>query len=208
MYNNKLVRKEERAHRDEMNLLEFPIGLVSDRVPIDPATGKEVTEIRFHRKIFDGAVTREQEWIVRGDPAFGGLPRGYDLDIFTAIMSEWSKTSFQHRLVSLGSTYRLLLSTGKRDRPEDYQRVELGVGRRGLRRRVRGPAPRRSGLAARGAAPPGPPALALRVGWRRSRREASGCCPGGGWWRGRSPGSGSPGGSPGTTSTSRTRARP
>jgi hypothetical protein len=129
MPNKKLVRKEERVHRDEMNLLEFPIGLVSDRVPIDPATGKEVTEIRFHRKIFDGAVTREQEWIVRGDPAFGGLPRGYDLDIFTAIMSEWSKTSFQHRLVSLGSTYRLLLSTGKRDRPEDYQRVELGVRR-------------------------------------------------------------------------------
>jgi hypothetical protein len=93
-----------------MNLIEFPIGLADRRVPIDPMTRTEIVEIRFDSFITEGGAHKDQHWVARGDR---GLPRGYDLDIFTAIMGEWSKSNFQNRLISLGSTYSILKTTGK-----------------------------------------------------------------------------------------------
>jgi hypothetical protein len=85
--NEQLVRKEGGLHHDEMNLVEFPIGIIADRVPIDPATGAEHLEIRLERTITDDGQAKPQRWIVHGEPTHGGLPRGYDLDVFTAIMT-------------------------------------------------------------------------------------------------------------------------
>ena len=129
MLTKELVREEERAHQDEMNLIEFPIGIIADRVPIDSSTGREVTEIILQRTVTEAGAQREQTWIMRGDPGYGGLPRGYDLDVFTAIMTEWSKSDFQYFLISVGSIYRFLHATGRRDRPEDYQRLEMAMRR-------------------------------------------------------------------------------
>jgi hypothetical protein len=121
------VKREERPHRDEMNLVEFPIGISDRRVPLDPTTGLEVVEIRFDTFITDGSVRKDQHWIARGDR---GLPRGYDLDVFTAIMTEWSKCDFQNRLISLGSTYSLLARTGKDTaQTRNYQRFYRAVDR-------------------------------------------------------------------------------
>ncbi len=129
MLAKELVREEERPHRDEMNLIEYPLGLVAERVPIDPATGKEFCEIRFQRTITEGEVRKEQTWIIAGDPRKGGLPRGYDLDVFTAFMTEWSKNNFQHYLVSLGSIYHILKVTGKDDKGRNYRRVTQAIQR-------------------------------------------------------------------------------
>jgi hypothetical protein len=124
---NKRLVEEERTHRDEMNLIEFPIGIADRRVPIDQVTGLEVVEIRFDSFITDGGVRKEQHWVARGDR---GLPRGDDLDIFTAIMTEWSKSDFQNRLVSLGSTYSILKMTGKdATQTKSYRRFYKGIDR-------------------------------------------------------------------------------
>jgi hypothetical protein len=127
MTNQELVKEENKRHRDEMNLIEFPIGALAERVPIDPSTGQERTEMRLARTITDNGECKEQVWIMRGDPNYGGLPRGYDLDVFTAIMTEWGKSDFQNYLISLGSVYRFLHATGRRDRPEDYARLEKAL---------------------------------------------------------------------------------
>ena len=105
--------EKERPHRDkEMNLIEFPIGIVSERVPLDPSTGQEAMELLMQRTITDGGVAREQKWVVVGHPKYGGLPRGFDLDVYNAIMTLWSRSDFKHRIVSLGSAYQLLQMAG------------------------------------------------------------------------------------------------
>jgi hypothetical protein len=127
--NNELVRKEDRPHRDEMNLIEFPIGVVSERVPIDPSTGQEVRELVMQRTITDGGQMHEQKWVVRGHPDYGGLPRGFDLDVYNAIMTLWSRSDFQHRIISLGSIYQLLQMAGKSDQGGNYRRFHKAMDR-------------------------------------------------------------------------------
>jgi plasmid replication initiation protein len=120
------VKKEERSHRDEMNLLEFPIGLVAERVPTDPATGAEFSEIIFERTIEEKEATKIQRWKVKGDR---GLPRGYDLDVFTALMTLWSASNFESRLISIGSAYFVLQQSGKSDGGEQYARFRKAIDR-------------------------------------------------------------------------------
>jgi len=129
MVNQHEVKHSEKPYRDEMNLVEFPIGAIAERVPIDPKTGQEHTEIKIERTITEGGERKQQSWTMRGDPGYGGLPRGYDLDVFTAIMAEWSRCDFKVDLIPLGSVYQLLQATGRRSRGEDYDRIELAMRR-------------------------------------------------------------------------------
>jgi hypothetical protein len=126
MEHHQLVKKEERSHRDEMNLLEFPIGLVADRVPINPATGVEYSEIVFERNIEEKEGAKVQRWIVKGDR---GLPRGYDLDAFTALMTLWGAYNFETRLISIGSAYSILQRSGKSDGGDQYKRFRKAIDR-------------------------------------------------------------------------------
>ena len=92
-----------QVHREEMNLIEHPIGIVSDRVPINPATGREYTEICFEQEITDAGKVVAKRWVVSGEAARGGLPRGFDLDVLTAIIAEWGRRTFDGHLISLQS---------------------------------------------------------------------------------------------------------
>lgn len=123
------VTEENKSHRDEMNLLEFPIGIIADRVPTDPATGTEITEIAVERTISEQGTPKTQKWIVRGDPNYGGLPRGLDLDVYTAFMTLWGRSNFQHRIISLSSTYSILKLAGKSDQGNNYRRFARAVDR-------------------------------------------------------------------------------
>lgn len=116
-------------HREEMNLIEHPIGIVSDRVPIDPLTGKEFTEIRFEQQISDNGNRVTKEWVVSGELGRGGLPRGFDLDVLTAIMVEWSRNNFEGHLVSLKSVYSILKTAGRNTNKQEYDRFEETMNR-------------------------------------------------------------------------------
>jgi hypothetical protein len=130
MLDPQLVRKEDWQHREEMNLIEFPIGLLADRVPINPETGLEHNTISFERTVFEDGVAREQRWVVVGQHEYGGLPRGSDLDVFASLMTRWSKANFEGRLISLGSSYRVLLETlGRRPNGEEYARFKKSINR-------------------------------------------------------------------------------
>jgi hypothetical protein len=125
------VKKEERPHRDEMNLIEYPIGIVGERVAIDKETKRERHELIFERKSSHrNQLEKEQRWIVRGDPNYGGLPRGYDIDVFNALMTVWSQSDFEHLLVSLGTAYKVLKVTGKDvTQTKSYRRFYQAVDR-------------------------------------------------------------------------------
>jgi hypothetical protein len=117
------------GHRDEKNLVEHPFGLLSERVPIDPETGREAIRIVFEQTITEDGKPYRKEWIVSGNPERGGLPRGIDNDIFTAVMTQWSRSGFRDRLISLGSSYDLLTRAGRSPNKREYQRLKQGISR-------------------------------------------------------------------------------
>ena len=91
MHDQQRVKKEEKPHRDEMNLVEFPIGIIADRVPLDPNTKQEISELVLERKITDNGEVRLQKWIVYGPSKYGGLPRIAD-DLALAMASLRART--------------------------------------------------------------------------------------------------------------------
>src|SRR5918995_4430843 len=85
-----LARLTKLIQRDELNIVEHVIGIAAERVPIDPATKREITSIRVERTIHEAnGIKADGFWEATGDPNHGGLPRGYDLDLFNAIMAVW-----------------------------------------------------------------------------------------------------------------------
>src|SRR5690349_18758741 len=87
-----VIRLRGAIQRDELNFVEHVLGIAGERVPKSRETGQEISSIRVERTIRDmNGLTVEGFWEVTGDPTHGGLPRGYDLDLFTAIMAVWSR---------------------------------------------------------------------------------------------------------------------
>ena len=87
-----LDRLRKAVQRDELNFVEHVLGIAGERVPKNKATEQEITSIRVERSIQDlHGLTVDGFWEVTGDPNHGGLPRGYDLDLFTGIMAVWSR---------------------------------------------------------------------------------------------------------------------
>ncbi len=67
--------------------------------------------------------------MVTGDPNYGGLPRGYDLDVLTALLTLWSRGNFQSQLLSVGSAYHLLQLTGRDITTRNYRRFNQALDR-------------------------------------------------------------------------------
>src|SRR4051794_6322463 len=104
-----VARLHKAIQRDEMNIVEHVIGIAAERVPIDPATGREVTSIKVERTVREtGGRRMDGFWEATGVPNHGGLPRGYDLDLFNAVMAVWSRGDPRQRLISVRSLYQLL----------------------------------------------------------------------------------------------------
>ena len=90
--NEEVERLRKVVQRDELNFVEHVLGIAGERVPKNKASGQEITSIRVERSIQDmNGLTVDGFWEVTGDPNHGGLPRGYDLDLFTGIMAVWSR---------------------------------------------------------------------------------------------------------------------
>jgi Replication initiator protein A len=125
-----LDRLRKAVQRDELNFVEHVLGIAGERVPKNKATEQEITSIRVERSIQDlHGLTVDGFWEVTGDPNHGGLPRGYDLDLFTAIMAVWSRGDHRQRLISVGSLYKLLQLTGRDAQTRSYRRLRAGLDR-------------------------------------------------------------------------------
>jgi hypothetical protein len=123
------TKPAENLTQEEMTLIEFPIGLISDRLPNDPQTGKEVTKISFEQWIRLPSGERvKQEWNVVS-PEEPGLPRGADLSVLFLLLQIWCEQGFQNKQVRFGSIYQLLQRMGMPDDAQYYKRVRKSLER-------------------------------------------------------------------------------
>src|SRR4051812_13035611 len=109
--------------RDELNLAEFPITLLSDRVP------KGCKTLIFEDKVFDRqhgeVVTRKLT--VSGSDAYG-LPTAVDDEVLVALLQLTKLDGFQDPKVRL-SRYELLRILGWKDVGKNYQRIDEALNR-------------------------------------------------------------------------------
>jgi hypothetical protein len=109
--------------RDELNLAEFPITLLSDRVP------KGCKTLVFEDTVFDRqhgeVVTRKLT--VTGSDAYG-LPTAIDDEVLVALLQLTKLDGFLDPKVRL-SRYELLRILGWKDVGKNYQRIEEALNR-------------------------------------------------------------------------------
>lgn len=114
------MRQKEPAleiGKDEMNLVEYPITLLSKRHESKTKT------IEFSDTITgDGGRLIKREWIVTGSDKYG-LPLAQDNDVLLAIMAIGKEQDFQSRKI-LFSRYRLCQIMGWKLGGANYKRVE------------------------------------------------------------------------------------
>jgi plasmid replication initiation protein len=120
---------KELLNHEEMNLVEYPIGLISDRPPIDRQTKIEVKTFSWERWISLPDGTRVlQQWKVTGSDEYG-LPRGFDFCVLFLLIQLWSEQGFVGKRVEAGSIYRLLTRLGLPDEGHSYKRVRDALDR-------------------------------------------------------------------------------
>jgi hypothetical protein len=114
---------------EEMNLVEFPIGLIGDRPPRDPETGKEVKTFEWEKWIsLPGGERVKQQWTVTGSDKYG-LPRGFDFCVLFLMIQIWAEQGFRQKIVEIGSIYRMLKRMGLPDDPHYYNRIREALDR-------------------------------------------------------------------------------
>ena len=74
--------QEARISKEEMNIAEYPITLLSGTVP------KGIKKIEYTDWITSGGKQKRLRWVVSGSEDHG-LPIGGDQDIYVAIMETW-----------------------------------------------------------------------------------------------------------------------
>lgn len=126
-----LQRKKRRRHleqppadgRDEMNLAEFPIAALSDRLPADVKT------LVFEDTIED---PRTREPVVRRLAISGsdryGLPTALDDEIIVGLIQLTRRSGFESPTVYF-SRYELIQTLGWSEEGKSYDRIETAINR-------------------------------------------------------------------------------
>jgi hypothetical protein len=106
------------AGRDELNLAEFPITLLSDRVPKDCKT------LVFEDKVFDlqSGELVSRKVTVTGSDAYG-LPTAVDDEILVALLQLTKLDGFKDPRVQF-TRYEVLKILGWKDVGKNYRRIE------------------------------------------------------------------------------------
>src|SRR4029078_522193 len=118
-----VIVPRSRNGRDEMNLAEFPLGVLSDRVP---AGQKALT---FEDQILDEG---RNEWITRKLTITAsdkyGLPTAMDDEVILGLIQLTGRTDFSNRRVFF-TRYELLKLLNWADTTRNYHRVEQSINR-------------------------------------------------------------------------------
>jgi len=114
------MKKTDGSHqsgKDEMNLVEYPITLLSKRNETDLKT------LKFSDTILgDREKPVKREWTVTGSNEYG-LPLALDNDVLLALLALGKEQGFQNRKIYF-SRYRLCKIMGWRDEGKSYRRIE------------------------------------------------------------------------------------
>lgn len=114
--------EREDYSRDEMNLVEFPLALLSSR------TNSKVKTLEFHetQRLRTGQVI-EKEWIITGADKFG-LPTATDDDVVLGLMKLSLESEFSQRKIYF-SRYELLKALRWRPEGRNYSRLTKSLDR-------------------------------------------------------------------------------
>jgi hypothetical protein len=118
-------KKEPRPldiSRDELNLAEYPLSLVSKRIP------EGVKHIEYEDWVTIEGQQRRVRWLVSSTAVYG-LPAGADQDILVALLQVAYERGFKDQHIPIPSTYGFLKQLGWDDRQESYQRLMKGLER-------------------------------------------------------------------------------
>lgn len=114
--------QEARISKEEMNIAEYPITLLSRRVP------KGLKKIEYMDWITIGGKQKQVRWVVSGSEDHG-LPIGGDQDIYVAIMETWREQGFKGREIRIDSIYQVLKEIGLPDNKQNYDRFKKALDR-------------------------------------------------------------------------------
>jgi len=115
---NKKPKLGKESAKYEMNLAEFPIAVLSKRIPSDKKT------IEYSDWIIGKNGERKQrDWVVTA-AAKWALPTGSALRTLFELMQLWKENNLKSKIIPIGSRYNLLKRMGARDSKRDYKRVE------------------------------------------------------------------------------------
>jgi hypothetical protein len=112
----------EEIGKDEMNLAEYPITLLSQRNDSDKKTIEFSDEIKG-----EGGELVKREWVVTGSDKFG-LPVASDNDVLMAIMAVGREHNFDSPKIPF-SRYRLMKIMKWEEKGQNYKRIEDGFNR-------------------------------------------------------------------------------
>lgn len=115
---NNQKQKPKHAAKYEMNLAEFPIAVLSKRIPSNKKT------IEYSDWIVGKNGERKQRnWVVTA-AAKWALPTGSALRTLFELMQVWKENNLESKTIPIGSRYNLLKRMGARDSKGDYKRIE------------------------------------------------------------------------------------
>ncbi len=101
-----------------MNLAEFPIAVLSKRIPSNKKTIEYSDWI-----VGKNGEKKQRDWIVTA-AAKWGLPTGSALRTLFELMQVWKENNLKSKIIPIGSRYNLLKRMGTTDSKGDYQRIE------------------------------------------------------------------------------------
>ena len=129
MLNLKILPDDNTTTYQEMHLVDYPIGLINERVPKDK-TGNEIKTIEWEQFItLPNGERKTQRWTVTGSDKHG-LARGEDLPMFFLLVQLWCQQGFNDdRVVQIGRLYRLLKLLGLPTTKQYYDRTRDGLNR-------------------------------------------------------------------------------
>jgi Replication initiator protein A len=109
--------------KDELNLAEFPIALLSERPP------KGVKTLEYQDQIFDGGKNRQirRKLTIEGSETYG-LPSAKDDEVILALIQLSKRAGFQDRGVEF-TRFELIKMLGWANTGQSYARIELALHR-------------------------------------------------------------------------------
>ena len=109
--------------KDELNLAEFPLCAISDRLTSDQKT------IHFEDRIWDNnrGETITRQLTITGSDEYG-LPTAHDDEVLLGLIQLTRLQDFSSRRISF-SRYRLIQVLGWRDESKTYERLERSLNR-------------------------------------------------------------------------------
>src|SRR5690349_16805721 len=126
---NKVQSDNDLLNHEEMNLVEYPIGIIADRPPVDAETGEEVKTLIWRKWITLPNGERVQQEFIAAGTKLHGLPRGFDFCVFFMMIQIWSEHGFAERQIQIGTIYNMLRRMGLPDEPQYYRRIRNALDR-------------------------------------------------------------------------------